>query len=74
MFERGIRAAEVTEEAYDEFNARLDDRLSTSVWMNSDQRSYYVNEFDRVATNGPWSTEEFWHFVRRPDTDDYRID
>ncbi|WP_162938635.1 flavin-containing monooxygenase [Mycobacterium kyogaense] len=74
MLERGIRAAEVTEEAYDEFNARLDERLSTSVWMNSDQRSYYVNEFDRVATNGVWSTEEFWHFVRRPNTDDYRID
>jgi 4-hydroxyacetophenone monooxygenase len=74
MFERGVRSADVKEDAYDEFNARLDDRLSTSVWMTSSQRSYYVNDAGRVTTNGPWSTEEYWRFVRRPDVDDYRLD
>jgi 4-hydroxyacetophenone monooxygenase len=74
MVERGVAAAEVTEAAYDEFNARLDERLSTSVWMDSAQKSYYVNEFGRVATNGPWSTEEYWHAIRRPHTDDYKLD
>jgi len=42
--------------------------------MDSAQKSYYVNEFGRVATNGPWSTEEYWHAIRRPNTDDYKLD
>jgi len=73
MFEQGIDAADVTEAAYREFNERLDQRLSTSVWMTATQKSYYVNEHDRVATQGPWSTEEYWRFIRRPNLHDYEI-
>jgi 4-hydroxyacetophenone monooxygenase len=74
MVERDVAAAEVTKAAYDDFNARLDERLSTSVWMDPAQTSYYVNEFGRVTTNGPWSTEEYWQAIRRPNTDDYKLD
>jgi len=73
MVERGIAAADVKEAAYDEFNERLDERLRTAVWLDPRQRSYYTNDKGRVATNAPWSTEEYWHFIRRPDLDDYEI-
>jgi len=73
MLTRDVRSVDVTQVAYDDFNSRLDERLSDSVWLDDRQRSYYVNDFGRVATNGPWSTEEYWHLIRRPDTDAYEL-
>jgi 4-hydroxyacetophenone monooxygenase len=68
------RAADVTKEAYDAFNAKLDERLATAVWLDPRQKSYYTNDAGRVVTNGPWSTEEYWHAIRRPALDDFQID
>jgi 4-hydroxyacetophenone monooxygenase len=67
------RAADVTQEAYDEFNVRLDERLSDAVWLDPRQKSYYTNDAGRVVTNGPWSTEEYWHAVRTPTLSDFRV-
>jgi 4-hydroxyacetophenone monooxygenase len=66
MATRDIDVVDVKQTAYDEFNARMDERLSSAVWLDPRQKSYYTNEFGRVATNAPWSTEEYWHFTRRP--------
>lgn len=73
MLTRDVRSVDVTQAAYDDFNSRLDERLGDSVWLDDRQRSYYVNDFGRVATNGPWSTEEYWHLIRHPDTDAYEL-
>jgi hypothetical protein len=67
-------SADVTKEAYDAFNASLDERLATAVWLDPRQKSYYTNDAGRVVTNGPWSTEEYWHAIRRPALDDFQID
>ncbi|MEA2673732.1 MAG: 4-hydroxyacetophenone monooxygenase [Chloroflexota bacterium] len=66
-------AADVTPEAYDAFNVCLDERLTSTVWLDPRQKSYYTNDAGRVVTNGPWSTEEYFQAIRRPVPEDFEI-
>ena len=40
-------------------------------WGVSDVRSWYKNEFGRVAQNWPFSLFRYWEQTRRPNPDDF---
>ncbi|HUC37654.1 MAG TPA: NAD(P)/FAD-dependent oxidoreductase [Acidimicrobiales bacterium] len=62
----GKRAVEVTDEAYWRWNAELDEREKSRIYMDPRAKSYYQNEHGRSATNCPFPGTEMWHRLRRP--------
>ncbi|WP_116996498.1 flavin-containing monooxygenase [Desertimonas flava] len=70
----GHRSMEVRRDVFDDYNARLDEALSTKVWLDPRQTSYITNEHGRVTTNAPWKTHQYWQWTRRPDLDEYILD
>jgi 4-hydroxyacetophenone monooxygenase len=73
LAQNGWRSVEVREDAYESFNGELDERMSTTIWMDPRQRSYYTNEHGRSATNAPWATIEYWRRLREVRWDDYVV-
>ena len=71
MLQHGWQAMDVQREVYDAHQTRLDEILSHSIWMDPSQRSYYRNDFGRVATNTPWGSVEYWNSTRTPNFDDF---
>ena len=71
MLQHGWQAMDVRREVYDAHQTRLDEILSHSIWMDPSQRSYYRNDFGRVATNTPWGSVEYWNSTRTPNFDDF---
>jgi 4-hydroxyacetophenone monooxygenase len=65
---------DVTHEAYDRYNREIDEILNRSIWMDQNQKSYYRNEYGRVATNLPWGSIGYWKLLRAPDFGDYKIE
>lgn len=45
----------------------MDQKLAGMIWMDNRQKSYYLNEFNRVATNGPWYQWEYFNWTLQPD-------
>lgn len=73
LIENGKRYLDVKPSAYDGFNARLDEELTKTIWLDPRQKSYYTNEYGRSATNAPWKVSEMWQAWRRPNLDDYEV-
>ncbi len=65
---------EVTEDAYWRWNAELDEREKSRIYMDPRAKSYYQNEHGRSATNCPFSGIEMWHRLRRPNLDDLLVE
>ena len=76
MIEQGWRSIEVSREAYDTFNAELDERcrILVSVHPKTNHKSYYTTDFGRSAVQSPWSSAEVWRAFRNPRDDDYHIE
>ncbi|HEX3947800.1 MAG TPA: NAD(P)/FAD-dependent oxidoreductase, partial [Acidimicrobiales bacterium] len=73
LIEHDRRSLSVRPEVFDEFNRTLDDRLRNAVWLDPRQVSYYRNAFNRVATNAPWATLEYWQMTREPALEDFVV-
>jgi 4-hydroxyacetophenone monooxygenase len=69
----GIASTSVRQTVFDEHNRTGDQILAQSVWMDPRQTSYYRNEHNRVATNSPWKTIDYWRWIRRPNLDDFEL-
>lgn len=67
MIERDIAVAEVTDDACDSYNERLDERLTQMVWSVSPAGTWYRNRAGRVTTNMPWTTFEYWAMTQTVD-------
>jgi len=71
LIEGGYRSIDCRKEVHDEFNRRLDAHLSTTIWTDRRQESYYRNAKGRVTTNSPWRLLDYWRWTSKPDPDDY---
>jgi 4-hydroxyacetophenone monooxygenase len=69
----GATAIEVTREAYDASNRRLDERLASTIYADPRLQTYYVNEHGRSSTQSGWSTLEYWTMTRSPDPAHFRL-
>jgi len=72
LAEHGASAIEVSEEAHDAYNARLDEVMLDSIWAN-DRRAdtYYRNETGRIILPTPFRLVEFWEMSQRPDEESF---
>lgn len=68
-----LHSVEIGAPAFESFNHELDERMSTTIWMDPRQTSYYRNEYGRSATNAPWSTIEYWRQLREVHWEDYVV-
>jgi 4-hydroxyacetophenone monooxygenase len=73
LFRTGSRSIDVTPEAYDEYNRRLDDGLRKTIFSDPRLDTYYINEHGRSSSQTCWSTLEYWQMTRRPDLADYAV-
>ena len=71
LFRTGSRSIDVTPEAYDHYNRRLDDGLSKTIFSDPRLDTYYINEHGRSSSQTCWSTLEYWQMTRRPDFSEY---
>lgn len=73
MIESGGSTIEVTNEAFDAYNARMDEAMKSTLWEAEGQGGYYVNEQGRSGVNMPWRIYDFYEMLRTPDMADFRI-
>jgi 4-hydroxyacetophenone monooxygenase len=73
MVEKGALAMEPTREAFDAYNARVDEDLQTMVWSHPKARSYYRNSKGRVFLSCPYRLVDMWTLLRAPKPEDYRF-
>lgn len=69
----GARALEPTEEAFEAFNAEVDDQLTRMIWSHPGSDSYYQNRNRRPYMSWPFRLVDYWHRTRGPVPDDLRL-
>jgi 4-hydroxyacetophenone monooxygenase len=60
------KTVEVTPDAYERYNAALDEAASTKVYLDPRARNYYKNDFGRSSTNGAFDARLLWEWLRDP--------
>jgi 4-hydroxyacetophenone monooxygenase len=73
LFRTGATSIELTREAYDAYNRRLDEGLARTIFSDPRLNTYYINEFGRSSSQTCWSMLQYWRMTRRPDFSDYRL-
>jgi len=74
MIDRGVASVECRQDVHDDYNARLDDALSHTIWAHPGMTTYYRNSKGRIVVPMPWTNVEYWHMTRDPDLDDYVVE
>jgi len=72
LFRTGTSSIDVTREAYDDYNRRLDEGLTRTIFSDPRLDTYYINEHGR-SSQTCWTTLEYWQMTRRPDFRDYTL-
>lgn len=71
MLDHGWKSMDVKREVYEDHQRKMDAVLEHSIWMDQSQRSYYRNDFGRVATNTAWGSIDYWTWTKRPNLEDF---
>jgi 4-hydroxyacetophenone monooxygenase len=68
LVEQNARTIEVTQDAHDSHNERLDGVMEGSIWAHElKAHNYYRNDAGRVILPSPWRLVEFWDMSQIPD-------
>ncbi len=59
-------AVDVTQQAYDRFNAELDRRQAKMVYTDPRITNYYLNEFGRCTVNSGFDVRLLWKWLKDP--------
>lgn len=71
VIESGARSIECTSEAFDRYNAALDEENSKLLWETYGQGFYYLTEQGRSFVNSPWPGADYHAMLFEPDYDDF---
>jgi 4-hydroxyacetophenone monooxygenase len=71
MEDEGITTIEPRQEAFDAYNAELDEALDRTIWKHPGMTTYYRNKAGRIVANMPWTNARYWELTREPQLDDY---
>lgn len=74
MIENHYAMLEVTTQAHDDYNRRLDEVCQTMVWAHPGVTSWYKNKHNRVTVTSPWTLLDYWKLTRNYDPADYRCE
>lgn len=67
-------ALEVTQEAHDAYNARLQEEMGRMIWSHPTIRhSWYRNDDGRIFILSPWRMVDYWAWTRTPDPADFTL-
>ena len=66
MAERKVATIEPTEQAYADWNAKIDDQLTRMIWSHPKANSYYNNSAGRVFLSNPFRLVDLWNWTREP--------
>ena len=69
LFEGNHSSVEVTREAYEAFNQRLDEEASRLAFVTdkaSSEKNYYVNASGRLQANSPFETADLYAMQKAP--------
>jgi 4-hydroxyacetophenone monooxygenase len=74
LVENDATSIEVTQEAHDEFNARIEEAMSKLIW-SYDRRAdtYYRNEAGRIILPSPFLPEEYWSMSQTPEVGQFLL-
>jgi 4-hydroxyacetophenone monooxygenase len=75
VIEGGHTSIAVSDEAYEKYNAALDEAGRDLVWYDPSavERNYYVNHLGRQSVGVPWQEAHYHQMLSRPDYADYII-
>ena len=73
MLEGDIGAMECTQQAYDDYNERLDAEHAGMIWTHPGMDTWYRNKHGRVVSVMPWRLVDYWKMTREPNFDDYHL-
>lgn len=75
VLEQGIKAIDVREQAFDEYNRELDARHDNLIWDKEAPvgRNYYVNKFGRQNVNWSFRNVEYFTKVAKLNPDDFEV-
>lgn len=74
LLENDATAMEVTQEASDAYNERVDEELDRTVWQHGKTaHGYYRNAKGRAGIACPWRMVDYWTMLREPNPDDLVI-
>ncbi|HET7739014.1 MAG TPA: NAD(P)/FAD-dependent oxidoreductase, partial [Mycobacterium sp.] len=69
---RGASTIEVTEEAFEEYVAAIDEAMSRTVWCHTpNAHTYYRSGSGRVVVSTPFRLVDLWHQHRAPVEEDF---
>ncbi|MBF6353104.1 NAD(P)/FAD-dependent oxidoreductase [Nocardia higoensis] len=72
LLENDLAAMDVTQEALDEYNRRVDEALDETVWVHpgAEVNGYYRNSAGRAVVPCPWRLVDYWTMLRGPHPED----
>ena len=73
MIEHKGKAVVVKREAYDQYNAALDEGMKSLLWETETGESYYLNKHGRPGVNMPWTVHEYYEMIQDVDMENYDI-
>ncbi|MGI9658296.1 MAG: flavin-containing monooxygenase [Gaiellaceae bacterium] len=73
MVEDDIAALECTQQAYEDYNTRLDDEHAGMIWTHPGMDTWYRNQHGRVVSIMPWRLVDYWQMTREPDMADFDV-
>lgn len=72
MLRRGATSIELSEDAFKQYNDRIDSEMSGLVWSYAtDANTYYRNDKGRTFFPNPFETSDLWGMSREPVVDDF---
>jgi 4-hydroxyacetophenone monooxygenase len=71
LIDKRVPAIEVEAEVCAAYNQRVDAGLADMVWSSSSVGSRYLTASGRMATNHPWTLQDYWVLTRRMNPADY---
>lgn len=74
LLETDNAAMEVTQEAHDVYNEKLDVALNRMVWTHEGVTNWYQNKHGRITTNSPWLLVEYWELTRAMDPEAFTLE
>jgi 4-hydroxyacetophenone monooxygenase len=61
----------VKQQVVKEYQSRLEERLSKTVWQHPKVNSWYQNSQGKVVTTSPWRLLEYWNWTNNFNPEDY---
>ena len=71
--EGNAKAFEVTQQAYEDWNRKVEARMPEMIWSHPRASSYYMNSKRRIFLSWPWRLVDFFNETRAPAEGSYLL-